>query len=190
MRDGDCCQLSPTVRMTRWAKIEHAGDWHSIAVPRPGCPKDQGKGHAKQYPKSPVGNAGLSIGTLPGDQGEVLHVVVQLMWLDHGNSLLVGAVRSSGHWRASDWDRVRNIGQRLRRLTNRYGGDHGVGGGVYRDELIGVLETDVNSRAVAGRPDSVRKPANCDSGNLGKIRCFEHLHLIEPANSHIGELTL
>jgi hypothetical protein len=72
-----------------------------------------------------------------------------------GDTKLLQALRAVAYGHG-----VRNVSNRLRRLTYRTGRDQLVGRGVDRGHAVGVFQPDVNPAAVAGRPHAVRQLAN------------------------------
>src|ERR1700688_2770122 len=83
--------------------------------------------------------------------------------------------------------RVRNIGDRLRRLTDRAGRNQFVGDGVDRGHAVGVFQPDIDPAAVAGRPDAVRQFADRYRGDLREIVGAKYLDLVQPTDRDIGE---
>jgi hypothetical protein len=71
MRDGDCCQLCPTVEMTRYSKIEQRGALCWIEVARRSLLKIEGTGPMQSHTRNPPGRK----------------------LVDHGDSLLVRTER-------------------------------------------------------------------------------------------------
>ncbi len=64
---------------------------------------------------------------------------------------------------------IRDIGDRLRRLSDRDGGNDLVGQRVDGREGIGVFKTDIDARAIARGPDAVRQIADRNGRDLFEI---------------------
>ena len=92
---------------------------------------------------------------------------------------IVGIRRGVGH-----------IGDRLRRLSDRNVCDHGVCCGVDCRKRISILKSDIDARAVAGRPHAVRKFPHRDGCDLRKIVRAEYLDLIRATDCDIGKRSL
>ncbi len=82
---------------------------------------------------------------------------------------------------------VRNIGDRLRRLTDRAGRDQFVGGRVDRGYAVGIFEPDINSAAVAGWPDAVRQLADRNRCDLREVVGAKYLDLVQSADGHVSK---
>ncbi len=88
------------------------------------------------------------------------------------------------------WRGVRNIGDRLGRLSDRNVRDHRVGCGVDGRERVGIFEPDIDARTVARRPHAVRKIADRDGRDLREIVGAEHLDFVQATDGDIGERSL
>ena len=85
---------------------------------------------------------------------------------------------------------VRNISDRLRRLSDRDVGDHGVGRRVDRRERVSIFKPDIDPAAVARRPHAVRKIADRDGRDEREIIGAEYFDLVQAADGDVGECTL
>ena len=84
---------------------------------------------------------------------------------------------------------LRDVDQRLCRLSVRYRRDHPVGRCVDGGHRIAVLDADIDARAVSGRPDAMRQVADRNGRDLLEVVGPKGLHLVQPADRHIGKLS-
>jgi hypothetical protein len=82
---------------------------------------------------------------------------------------------------------VRDVGDRLGCLADRNVCDHRVARGVAHDECAVVFQTDIDPRAVARRPNAVRKLADGNGGDRRKIVGAERLDLVQAAERDVCE---
>src|SRR5437762_9164053 len=82
---------------------------------------------------------------------------------------------------------VRNVVHRLRSLADRNRRHYPVFERVYCRQAVLVLESDVNARAIARRPDAMRQLAHRNRGDLGKIVGTKHLDFVESPDRHVSE---
>ena len=84
-------------------------------------------------------------------------------------------------------NRVRYVDDRLSRLPDRDLRNNGVRQGVDRRQLVVILESHVDARSVAGRPNSVRQFADVNRCDLREVAGSEHLNFVQTADGHIRE---
>src|SRR4029077_9398434 len=82
---------------------------------------------------------------------------------------------------------VGHVDYSLRGLADRTGRDHFVRQRIDCSYAVFVLETNIDPRAVSGRPNAMRQPANWNCRDLLEIVGAKHFDFVEPADRDIGE---
>src|SRR5262249_1940884 len=85
---------------------------------------------------------------------------------------------------------IGDVDEGLRRLANRTRCNDFVLQRVNCGYFVFVLKTDIDSRAVPGRPDAVRQLARWNGRDLREIIGLKHFNFVEPADRDIGEHTV
>src|SRR6266478_4623792 len=85
---------------------------------------------------------------------------------------------------------IGDVDDRLRRLTDRNGGDDLVLEGIDRHHGVAILDTHVDARSVTGGPDPVWQLADRYSRHLLESVGAEREDRVQPADGHVGESAL